>query len=264
MPASAPETRVPALDLAYDRSGSGPALVLLHPLGGSRHVWKPVIELLARERDVIAIDMPGFGDSPVLPEEAIPDPRAIGAVIADFLDSLGVSKRHVAGNSLGGWVALEMALTGRARSVTAIAPAGLWSRPLMPKPGLARSAARGLLPLALGLASIRAGRRLTLLGTVAHPERVPARAARQLIRDYALAPGFAAANNAMRASHFTRMAEIEVPVTLGWCEHDRLVARPRTLPSFVQERVLRGCGHLPMWDDPEQIAALLLEGSARG
>lgn len=256
-------TRAPVLDLAVDRMGSGPPLVLLHPLGGSRHVWGPVTERLARERDVIAIDMPGFGASPVMPEGTLPDPAALAAAIGDFLDSIGVSEPHVAGNSLGGWVALELALAGRARTVTAIAPAGLWSRPLLPKRGVARAAARGLLPLAMGLAGTGGGRRLALLGTVAHPERVPATDARQIIRDYATAPGFMAANTAMRASHFTHLAEIGVPVTLGWCDKDRLVRRPRTLPSNVSERVLRGCGHLPMWDAPEQVAQLLLDGSAR-
>ena len=255
-------TRAPVLDLAYDRTGSGPPLVLLHPLGGSRHVWAPVTERLARERDVIAIDMPGFGESPVLAEGMLPAPAALAAAIGDFVDSLGVGAAHVAGNSLGGWVALELALAGRARSVTGIAPAGLWSRPLMPKRGVAHGAARGLLPLAMGLAGTGGGRRLALLGTVAHPERVPAEDARQIIRDYAMAPGFTTANNAMRASHFTRLAEIDVPVTLGWCDRDRLVRRPRALPANVTERVLRDCGHLPMWDSPEQVAQLLLDASA--
>jgi pimeloyl-ACP methyl ester carboxylesterase len=66
----------------------------------------------------------------------------------------------------------------------------------------------------------------------------------------------------MRASRFTALADIDVPVTLAWPEYDRLVARPRSLPDAVRSVVLRGCGHLPTWDDPEQVARVLLEGSA--
>ena len=57
-------TRADAAELAYDRRGSGPTLVLLHPLGADRHVWAPVIDRVAERRDVIALDLPGFGESP--------------------------------------------------------------------------------------------------------------------------------------------------------------------------------------------------------
>ena len=56
--------------------------------------------------------------------------------------------------------------------------------------------------------------------------------------------------------------EIDVPVTLAWPEHDRLVRRPPSLPDGVRSVELRGCGHLPTWDDPEQVARVLLESSA--
>jgi pimeloyl-ACP methyl ester carboxylesterase len=68
----------------------------------------------------------------------------------------------------------------------------------------------------------------------------------------------------MRANRFTHLADIRVPVTLAWPEHDRLVRRPRRLPPAVCNVVLRGCGHMPTWDDPEQVAAVLLAGSAIG
>jgi pimeloyl-ACP methyl ester carboxylesterase len=66
----------------------------------------------------------------------------------------------------------------------------------------------------------------------------------------------------MRAGTFTALDRIDVPVTLAWPDHDRLVARPRHLPAAVRSVVLHGCGHLPTWDDPDQVARLLLEGSA--
>jgi pimeloyl-ACP methyl ester carboxylesterase len=100
-----------------------------------------------------------------------------------------------------------------------------------------------------------------LAANAAHPERIPPDAALRLVRAYATAPGFEAVNDAMRASRFTSFGEITVPVILAWPEHDRIVRRPRSLPDGVRSVVLRECGHLPCWDDPEQVARVLLEGS---
>src|SRR3954453_12587691 len=86
----------PTMDLNYARTGNGEPLVLLHQLGGSTLIWEPVIERLAAERDVIAVDMPGFGDSPGLPGGTAPDPEALAGAVAGFLDSLGISRAHAA------------------------------------------------------------------------------------------------------------------------------------------------------------------------
>ncbi|MEA2390475.1 MAG: hypothetical protein QOK31_584 [Solirubrobacteraceae bacterium] len=250
--------------LAFDRVGAGAPLLLLHPLGADRHVWAPVLDRLAAERDVVAVDLPGFGASPPLPRGATATPEALAAAVAGLAAELGLDRPHVAGNSLGGWVALELGLRRAARSVTAIAPAGLWPEPLTPKRGIARSIARAVLPIMPALVASEAGRRVALAGTVAHPERVEPDAALRLVRAYAQAPGFEAANDAMRADRFRALERVRVPITLGWPEHDRLVARPAHLPPTVRSVVLRGCGHVPMWDDPEQVAALLLTGSRAG
>jgi pimeloyl-ACP methyl ester carboxylesterase len=224
-------------------------------------MWDPVVDALARDRDVIAVDMPGFGGSRVLDRGSPASPSALAAEIGRFLAGLGVDRPHVAGNSLGGWVALELALAGGARSVTAIAPAGLWRGALAPKRSAARVLARAALPVLSPLLATRAGRRAALMGSAAHPERIPPAAARRLVRAYALAPGFRAASDAMRAGAFRGLGQIEVPVTLVWPEHDRLVARPAHLPPQVRNVVLGGCGHMPTWDDPDAVARVLLEGS---
>jgi pimeloyl-ACP methyl ester carboxylesterase len=250
------------VELSYDRRGSGDPLVLLHSLGADRHVWSPVIDLLAARRDVIAVDMPGFGDSPALANGDAPSAEAIAAAVASFLIELGVDRPHVAGNSLGGWVALQLALENRVRSVTAIAPAGLWPRPLGPKPAVGRTAAKAAAPLLVPLLASEKGRRLALAGTMAHPERVPAREAVRLVRSYAAAPGYDDANAAMRSGRFTAIDRIRVPVTLAWPDRDRLVGRPAHLPARVRNIVLHDCGHVPMWDDPPQVASVLLRGSA--
>ena len=252
------------MSLAYDRAGVGPVLVLLHPLGADRRVWEPVMGRLAAERDVIALDLPGFGGSPALSSHGHgpPTPAALAAAVAEFLPAIAPGgPHHVAGNSLGGWVALELAANGHARSVTAIAPAGLWPEPLAPKRGLARGLARAIRPGLPVLVRSAAGRRLALGGTVAHPERVPVAAALWLVQAYADAPGFEEVNRAMRAGRFTRLEHIRVPVTLAWAEQDRLVARPAHLPPTVRGVDLPGAGHLPMWDAPEAVAEVLLRGS---
>ena len=126
---------------------------------------------------------------PPLPT-ATPTPRALADAVAQALTELGVERPHVAGNSLGGWVALELGLSGVAETVTAIAPAGLWRAPLKPKAALAHRAARLVAPLAGLIASRPAGRRALLSGSVARPDAVPARAAAHLVRAYGRAPGF--------------------------------------------------------------------------
>jgi pimeloyl-ACP methyl ester carboxylesterase len=246
--------------LGYDRLGSGPPLVLLHSLGTDRCVWHPVLDRLSPHRDVIALDLPGFGESEPLPEDVAP--KALANAVASFLtDELGLTRPHVAGNSLGGWIALELGLDSRAASVTAIAPAGLWPRALGPKPSLARGIARTAMPVLKRVLASEGGRRLALSGTMAHPERVPREDALRLVRAYADAPGYTTVNAAMRAGRFQGLERIRVPLTFGWPDRDRLVGRPPHLPQSARNVVLHDCGHVPMWDDPAQVADLLLSGS---
>ncbi|MHB8657960.1 MAG: alpha/beta fold hydrolase [Solirubrobacteraceae bacterium] len=250
------------MQLGCDRIGAGASIVLLHPLGADRHVWDAVAERLGERYEVIALDLPGFGESFPLPDE--PTPLALAGAVAAFLAEQGVVRPHVAGNSLGGWVALELALTGCARSATAIAPAGLWPEPLMPKRGAARQLAQLVRPLVGPLSATAPGRRVLLGGVVARPERVTASAAAHLVRSYASAPGFIEVNAAMRARRFEGLERIRVPVTLLWGEHDRLVARPEWVPANIEERLLSGAGHLAMLEAPEEVAAQIAMDAAAG
>jgi pimeloyl-ACP methyl ester carboxylesterase len=249
--------------LNHIRRGGGEPLVLIHPLGAELVVWEPLLDLLARERDVIAIDLPGFGGSAPLSNGAPPTPRLLAESVGAFLDELGIERAHVAGNSLGGWVALELAKAGRALSVTGLSTAGLWRRPLGPRPGAdLRRIGRAMLPLLPVLLRSARGRRLLLRSSVGHPERVPPAAATRLVRSYVTSQGFDGANAAMRADVFSGVEEIRVPVTLAWAELDRLVKPPREVARGWRTELLHGCGHIPTWDDPEQVAQLLLR--ARG
>jgi pimeloyl-ACP methyl ester carboxylesterase len=249
--------------LHHVRRGSGEPLVLIHPLGGELVVWEPLLDLLAGERDVIAVDLPGFGRSAPLANGAAPTPQLLAWSVARFMDELGIERAHVAGNSLGGWVALELAKIGRAMSVAGLSTAGLWRRPLGPRPGAdRRRIGRALLPLLPALLRSVRGRRLLLRSSVGYPERVPPAAASRLVRSYITSPGFEGANAAMRAAVFSGVEHIRVPVTLAWAELDRLVRRPRETAPGWRTLVLHGCGHIPTWDDPEQVARVLLRASA--
>lgn len=251
-------------------------LVLLHALGTDQHMWDPVLPYLDGV-DVLALDMPGFGAAPPLAAAGNGGagagngaaggagaiiPRELAAAIHADLQRRGIERPDVAGNSLGGWVALELAHAGWARSVTAIAPAGLWPQPLAPKRATARAAARALSPALPVLLRSERGRRAALGGTIVHPERVPYAAALALVRSYADAPGFDAVNAGMRANRFTGLDEIDVPLTLAWPEHDRLVSRPQHVPARAREVLLEGCGHMPTYDDPEAVARVLRAGLA--
>ena len=105
--------------LAHSRTGTGPPLVLLHGIGLDRATWDPVVPILAREREVIAVDLPGFGESPVA-RRARPRSRRSPRPSR----SSASSARTWPGNSLGGGIALELGRRGWARSVCAISPIG--------------------------------------------------------------------------------------------------------------------------------------------
>ena len=81
--------------LAYTRAGAGAPLVLLHGIGSSRHAWEPVIPALRGQFDVIAVDLPGFGDSGPLPPEVEPRPAALAAAVAGLLGDLGITAPHI-------------------------------------------------------------------------------------------------------------------------------------------------------------------------
>jgi pimeloyl-ACP methyl ester carboxylesterase len=220
-------------------------------------MWDSIAERLSERREVIALDLPGFGESPPLTAEK-PTPRALAAAVAQRLESIGVSRPHVVGNSLGGWVGLELGLSGAASRVTAIAPAGLWPEPLVPKHGIAHRVGRALLPLLGRLAATRQGRSLLLSRAVAHPCRVPPAQAAHLVRAYALAPGFTAVNDAMRAGRFEGLEQIPCPVTLVWPDHDRLIQRPVWVPDRIDNVVLSDSGHIPVWDAPDALVEIVL------
>jgi pimeloyl-ACP methyl ester carboxylesterase len=251
--------------IAFDRAGSGEPLLLVHANGMSRAAWRPVLPLLTARRDVVAVDLPGHGESPPVPSHIAPAPPGFAHLLAQLLDELGIERAHVAGNSLGGWTALELARLGRARSVVALGPAGLWQRgPVAPVLALSLShqAARRFRRLAPVAVRSGLGRRIALGHAFGDPARVPPADAAMVVRALADAAGFQATLVATHMGRFTGGGAIDVPVTVVFGGRDRVVPRSARrrdeLPAHTVWREPPLVGHVPMWDDPPLVARLIL------
>jgi pimeloyl-ACP methyl ester carboxylesterase len=258
------------VNLNYHRRGTGEPLVLLHGIGSRRQIWDPVMDALSAEHDVIALDLPGFGRSPMPPPGTPPGADSLTTLVQGLLSSIGVAAPHLAGNSLGGLIALELARRGVARTAAAISPAGFAS-PAEWAVGhsslwLGVRAARLLAPRADELLLRPGARKLAIGQYVAHPERMAPAEAAENVRALASAPWFDATLPALRPRQFSGGDEIRVPVTIAWGEHDRLLlprqAR-RAAAAIPRARMvtLRGCGHVPTYDDPPQVARVILEAA---
>lgn len=252
--------------LAYTRAGSGPPLVLLHGIGVSGRSWEPVLPALTARFDVIAVDMPGFGGSPPLPPPAEPAPAALAASVAGLLDELGITEPHLAGNSLGGWVALELAGIRPVASLALLSPAGLWrgrtprycSVSLRASRWFARRAARPL----DRLVRYRLGRVLVLGQTHGRPAALSPEYARETIRSMGGSTGFDATLRATGPRHYEAGGRVSAPVTVAFGSRDRLLLRRQSrhldqLPAGTRIAELPGCGHVPMSDDPAAVSAFI-------
>ncbi len=257
--------------LASERHGSGEPLVLVHGVTHRRQAWYPVLDQLAEDREVILVDLPGHGESPDLELRGRSVDETLRAEFQAFLADQGLDRPHVAGNSLGGLIALGAGAEGDARSVTALSPAGFWdsarefayTRQIFERACAlsARLGARTEL-----LARSRGGRTVMYGVLVAHPGRVSADQARGDARAFLRArPALRVLLNA--ATPFERQIPPTVPVTIAWAARDLVlpswqaaVAR-RRLPH-AGHLTMKGVGHVPMTDDPELVAGVLLQGSA--
>ncbi len=254
------------MELSHQRSGEGDPVVLIHGVGSFGRAWKPVVAAMRGQRDVIALDLPGFGHSPTLPIGVEPNARALAAAVADFLSGLGIENAVVGGNSLGGWVALELARLGRARAVVGVSPAGFANR-LESALGRAQLLGAGRAAqwrgLTEGLLRRPRGRVLALGNLVGNPMQTPAAEAIAATRNLADSPAFEGTVNTITHDRFSGGDEIGVPVTLVWGTRDLILfpwqAR-RALRELPRARLvpLPGAGHVPMWDEPEAIARELL------
>jgi pimeloyl-ACP methyl ester carboxylesterase len=258
------------MTLAYDRVGSGPPLVLLHGVGHRRQAWNAVVGLLRNRRELIMADLPGHGESPPFQPNGREPVQAMAEDVLAFLDELGLDRPHVAGNSLGGALALIAGSQGRAATVTGLSPAGFWVNRRqfsyakaifkimeVTGAGIQRSAPR--------LARSPAGRALMFAAVVSRPSRLSPEQALGDTRAFLTAR---AAVDAIVDTPlwFTAAIPEQVPVTIAWGTRDRLLlpsqakVAERQLPH-ARHLALPGCGHVPMTDDPALVAQVLLDGS---
>ncbi|ORT60914.1 alpha/beta fold hydrolase [Streptomyces sp. CB03238] len=258
------------VSVEYERMGDGEPLLLLHGIGHHWQAWQPVLEILAAERDVIAVDLPGFGRSPALPDGFAYDLSTVVPVLGALCEALDIDRPHVAGNSLGGLLALELGRKKLVRSVTALSPAGFWTeserRYAFGTLLAMRQGAESMpLPMIEWLSRSPAGRAALTSTIYARPGRRSPEAvvAETLaLRD---ATGFRHTLAAGRAVLFTHDVP-GLPVTVAWGTRDRLLLRrqgvraKRAVPAARLVR-LPGCGHVPMNDDPALVARVLLDGS---
>jgi pimeloyl-ACP methyl ester carboxylesterase len=253
----------------YTESGSGRPLILLHGIGMSHQVWCAVMPYLSATRRVIAFDTAGFGLTPPLPEGTPPTISNLVDGLARSIREIGITVPvDIAGNSLGGYMALEAGRRGMARSVVAISPAGLWRERPPPHvkyvfgglrlmatrlPGLMKAAVRPpwLRELALAV-PISVGSR-----------RMRAADALRMVDDLAESSAFEATFDHTKSPFSGR--DIAVPVTVAFGDRDGILPKcsrhRKGLPAHTRWLERPGWGHVPMWVDPAGVSQLILEGT---
>jgi pimeloyl-ACP methyl ester carboxylesterase len=243
------------------RGGSGPPLVLLHGFLDSWRVWELVLPALERRHDVLAPTLAGHAGGP--PLERIAD-GALADAVERAMDEAGFATAHIAGNSLGGHVALQLAARGRARTVVAFAPAGGWTEVLDLQSGL-QEQTRAAAPHARALLATPAGRRrATELLTVEY-EHIPVDLlAHQMLAVAGCVEAERMIEHARHRGWPLDAERITCPVRIVWGTEDRLLPYPAAAERFRRELPhadwveLDGVGHYPQWDVPLETAQLIL------
>ena len=221
---------------------------------------------------MLALNLPGFGGAPPLPPGIAPTLGALTDAVERNLDEAGFARPFIAGNSLGGWIALELARRGRVRGVVALSPAGMWtpperaySRALL---RLMYAATRRIRPYAGPITRPAVGRTAVFSLVSARPWRIAPDEAREAVEALADADVFLPTLDHALGGRAERLGEIEAPVLIGWGTRDALLL-PRQGPRCARAipgaelRLLPGCGHVPMWDDAGLVASTILDLTVR-
>ncbi|MFD4444573.1 alpha/beta fold hydrolase [Nocardia sp. NPDC058519] len=252
--------------------GSGDPVLLLHGFLLSPHCWEQVAQRMSAHCEVYAPAFAGHWGGPKVEGWAL-DVYALADQIEDQLDELGWHTCHIAGNSLGGWVGLELARRGRARTLTTIAAAGGWASPSL-------SQVRIGLKFASMIPFIEIGKRL---GGVAINNALVQQVAAMLVTKHTSA--FARRDRAtlltavlhcdamlplllgsLRAPGMDDLDQLSTPVRMLLAEYDRIIPNSvyatrylRDLPEDADRILVHGVGHVPMLEAPDRIATLIAE-----
>lgn len=238
--------------------------MLLHGVGHRWQAWEPVLDRLAARHDVVALDLPGFGDSPF---EGAYDADGGVRRLAAFFAELGLGRPHVAGNSLGGLLCLELAAAGHVASATVLSPAGIWNfrqrAYTLSVMAFTRLLARTPEPVAKWTIRSPARRHLVCGLMFGRTEQLDPEVVLADMRAFRDAEGFwPVFREGWRYS--LRPRPMPVPVTIAWGTNDRVLRqgqarRARRLLPRATWVDLHGLGHVPMNDDPELVARVILQ-----
>jgi pimeloyl-ACP methyl ester carboxylesterase len=252
------------------RGGTGTPLVCLHGFTGTWRTWELVLPVLERHHDVLAPTLIGHAGGPPL------DGEFADGVIADAveraMDDAGFATAHIVGNSLGGYVALQLAARGRADTVVALAPAGGWARGDESYKDTARSFStfqaqmRAAAPHADRLLGSAEGRRQVSQLLVTNFEHIPRELlAHQMLGTASCTGADTMIEHAIRAGYSLAADRITCPVRIVWGTDDRLLPWPETALRFRDDWLpradwveLHGVGHCPQLDVPLETAQLIL------
>jgi pimeloyl-ACP methyl ester carboxylesterase len=248
-------------------SGRGEQLFLIHGMGSSSSVWQTIAPGLESNFQVVLLDLPGHGNTPLLAENKM-DPYSLGLSILEIADAYGFEKFHVAGNSLGGWAGLELAAARpeRVASLTALAPAGLWLAPYnkrLPGTASSRMLAAGLRDVAPKLLKYEWARQIGFKSVSPKWRDLSV----DLCIDAAIAmgtsTGYYSAWDAMLGKRFNKQISPNIPVTVIFGDTDNTLpvktSQERSLlPDHAKWLVLPDSGHAPMWDHPDEVISEII------
>jgi pimeloyl-ACP methyl ester carboxylesterase len=260
----------------YVEMGEGPPLLFVHGLSGAWQNWLENIPYFARAHRVVAMDLPGFGSSPMPPWEiSIP---AYGRFLRDFCERLGVPRCSLVGNSMGGFVATEVAITEpeRVDDLVLVSAAGItWARARRePAAMLGRiGMAAGPLLLRVNLAGIRRARlrKAAFQGVFYDPLSLRREALWENLVPAMKSPGyFDAMTNLVGYDIRHRLEEIGVPTLIVWGRNDRVVPVPAALAyrkrigDNAELVIFDRCGHVPQIERPTRFNRVVEEFLAGG
>jgi pimeloyl-ACP methyl ester carboxylesterase len=258
------------------RVGSGPPLVLLHGFVDTWRTWELVLPALARHHDVLAPTLAGHAGGPALPPELGPD--LLADAVGQAMDDAGFALAHIVGNSLGGYVALQLAARGRAKTVVAFAPAGgaaqgddSYKELLALQRELVQQT-RVIAPYADAIVSTPEGRRRATELITTNYERIPPELLAHQLRGVADAPDALRMIEYGLQNGFPLHAEkITCPVRIVWGTEDKLLPWPRAAGRYRTEWLphadwveLEGVGHCPQLDVPLEAGQLILGFTSEG
>jgi pimeloyl-ACP methyl ester carboxylesterase len=266
------QTEIDGTPVNYVDIGSGdrPPVVFVHGLGGQWQNWLENIPRAAQERRVIAIDLPGFGLSP-MPRREVTIP-GYGRTVNALCDHLGLGVVELVGNSMGGFISAEVAIqfTQRVDRLLLVSAAGITSadldrRPILTLGRIATALTHWTAPLDRGIASRAKARHLALAFVARHPSLLKPDLAYEAFFKGTGKPGFDDALLACLDYDFReRLPEIRVPTLIVWGEQDSIIPVKdanefeRLIPGS-RKVVLAQTGHIAMAERPVAFNDLMME-----